>query len=745
MFFETIVDFVNRSRKIVKVGGRGSKKNAEALCHDIIGVHMLSPEMQEEDKDKDKDKDAVASTLCTLYPYNHPERFTPIGLTTMAYIIQAAVDEKFSGRKSLCTKGENPFDYVSGSGIELLCSPENKGLTTCIVQRALNMMCTSTGKAKHHTLIHILSQCSVEQGRLLCEMMACTLTFGMGIKRFIENLGKCEKDSDAVNAALTTLYMTNNLNKVASAIISREPAPLEVGYYISSMLARQKAFHDPIEAFDFIVNEKNNGFSGKGKRKRADKDEEKEKEDVKFKEETEEEAEDEEAEYGSFIAQIKIDGYRIQLHRKAGQVNRTWYFSRQGLNLAETYHFNVLDEHIIQSMDSMGCQDFILDGEVIALNKKTNEFVPCSDMAAYPWLKNDDVILVYFVFDIMYMDGKVYLKEPYSYRLNAIKKLVKQSDHIIPMIEGVTKPFQVAKTINSRKAVLSYYDDIVNKLDLEGIMIKSLDSLWTPYARSNAHVKIKPSPASYDLYIVGANVNRAQLISSVLLAYKSEENDQYYAMTMCGTGLTARARARLTEWFFERNRSSTRGGNHVPSYLHVSGGSDKPHMYLCDTPIIARVTAQKMTDSKVYATGKTLRFPVLRCIPEIQFDAYASYSYANGTKSYKSESETAMPIETGFVTQENDILKDQNVWIVPTKDESLFSELVRHVLRMSGTYDKEPTLHTMFAVVPDLKHDEQTLLVAQKEYPDIKVVSADWLRNCFLWNTMKSFENFKMT
>jgi ATP-dependent DNA ligase len=148
--------------------------------------------------------------------------------------------------------------------------------------------------------------------------------------------------------------------------------------------------------------------------------------------------------------------------------------------------------------------------------------------------------------------------------------------------------------ISFRSGVQTYS---VNKQDLEGIMIKSLDSSWTPYARSNAHVKIKPVPKSYKLYIVGANVNRAQLISSVLLAYKSKENGQYYATTMCGTGLTARARARLTEWYFERNRSSTRGGHHIPSYLHVSGGSDKPHMYLCDAPIVAHVTAQKMTDS----------------------------------------------------------------------------------------------------------------------------------------------------
>jgi hypothetical protein len=33
----------------------------------------------------------------------------------------------------------------------------------------------------------------------------------------------------------------------------------------------------------------------------------------------------------------------------------------------------------------------------------------------------------------------------------------------------------------------------------------------------------------------------------------------------------------------------------------------------------------------------------------------------------------AMPVETGFVKKENDISKDQNVWIAPTNDKSLCS------------------------------------------------------------------------
>lgn len=756
MLLQTITEFINESRSIVKRGGRGSKKEAEALCYEKIGSRifvdfLIDEDMKELDFEEENIKN-ITSTLCTLFPYSHPERFTPIGLTTMAYIIQAAVEEKYAGGKKCALKrGENPFDYITGSGLESLCSSEEygRGISTCIAQRGLNMMCSSTGKAKHHTLIHILSQCSIEQGRILCEMMACTLTFGMGIKRFIENLGCKDKDNthfqidnthERTQAALTSLFMTNNLKRVAESLVTGVEAKLQIGFYVSSMLARQKPFHDPTIAFEFIKEDQEEGRTQK-KRKLEMK--------VRDSSST------------PFIAQIKIDGYRIQIHKIGGDTNRIWYFSRQGLNLAETYHFNVIDKHLWKFKN-----DFILDGEIIAMNRKTKEFIACSDMAAFPWLKDEDIILVYFVFDILCIDSKSCMEMKYIDRLRILDGLFNHEDrmgdhtntpHIIPMIPNKSSSifsFDLARLVSTGEEVKSYYNEVVDIHGQEGVMLKSYDDPWQPFQRSNAHVKIKPQPQSFDLYIVGANVNKAQIISSVLLAYRSEENQQYYAMCMCGTGLTAKARARLTEWFFEKNRCSTRGGNIVPSHLHVYGGADKPHMYLNDIPSPCTVTAQKLIDSKIYAFGKTLRFPVMRVIPVIDFNAYEEPS-KQGNKKWMSESETAMPIEAGFVTRENDILHDIYIWIVPKipQDESLYSELVRHVLRMGGNFVRDHSKITseieqkLYFIIPDGsgKVNSDEFEMAKTDCPNAVALSADWLRNCFLWNRLSPIQEFLVT
>lgn len=714
MRFQTICEFVSEARRIKVRGGRGSKKESENWVAKKLGTHLLAGDIEANE---------VESCLATLFPYKNPNGYAPLGLTTMMYIIQAAVNEKFSGTRKHCPKGENPFDTISVSCVDMICSDKDQGVDTFTIQRGINMMCVATGRAKHHTLLHILSQCNVLQSRMFCEILACSMTFGMGFKRFLESLDS--EKSDSVDAAMTTFVMTNDLGKVSEALFSGFPHQMEVGYYVSSMLSRQKAFHCPSEAFDFIKFNSNAEIAPGKKRKKVLK------------------TDDELTKQTHFIAQLKIDGYRIQLHRSNGSdgsngIQRTWYFSRNGLNLAESYHFNVLDEEIEESM--CGTREFILDGEIIAVDKDTGEYMSCSDMASYPWMHSENIILIYYVFDILYSDGEEHINRPYEERLHLLENLMTRKTRVIPMVYDSThiirdKCIPLCFKSDDKDCIVRYYKTITESFDLEGIMLKDGSSVWKPYERTNNQIKVKPLPIPFDLFIVGANVNRMQLVSSVLLAYKKEEG-HYYTMTMCGTGLTACARQTLTEWFFERNRKSTRGGHHVPSYLHTVGGSDKPHMYLCDDPMECRIVAQKMTNSKVYAQGKTLRFPVIKSIPCIKYDSEVKRN------TWKTELEEALPVQVGFVQKCSTILQGDAIWIAPTKDDSVYSELLRHVLRMDGVFHKDPMESTTVFVVPDSHVDRPTLDLAKKEYPHVSIVHADWLRNCFLWNRRSDLSEF---
>lgn len=670
--FQSICDFVSVCRG---VSGKGSiKLKEEKAGH--IGKLL-----------KGLTTDRVTAYLATLFPQHHPEKYMPIGLTTLAYSLREIALQTRGSRVACVSKGENPFDWIATS--DHLCMAKTKDeLAVDVIQRGIKMMYKTVGATKCMNLKCILEACTPEQGRIFCEILGCSLVFGFGIKHFLESFG----DENIVK----TWIMTNSIEKVAHTIVHGDVCPLTVGYYISSMLARQKPFNTGTEAFEFIEN-------GGSSRKRKNPGS------------------------GNYIAQLKIDGYRIQLHRDR-KANRFWYYSRHNLDLADTFFFNVLNDSIDNSIKA---NDYILDGEVIAFDDRTLDFVPCSEMGTFVWMKDPHIKLVYFVFDVLYYDGVQCIGMPYSKRLELLERIVtpQRNGHmVIPMVMNAHEWNKVplARKVQNGTDADTYFDNVI-KHDLEGIMIKDLASTWEPYGRSNAHLKVKPTPSAYDLYIVGANMNRMQIVASLLLAYKDDAQYQYYTLCMCGTGLTHKARQLITTVIAESATWSSKGGHNTPSWLHIYG-DERPHMFLQE-PMPCKVTAHKMTNSKVYAGGKTLRFPVIREIPSI------NYIKEDG-KAAVFTGDTSIPVEIGYVQQESDILADTHVWILKTHNDALMSELMRNVLRMGGKCVKDPFAEEIepdIIIVPEQAVDETDLDIAHTRMSDIPKVRADWLRKTYLW------------
>lgn len=689
MSFQKIVDFVHLCRK---ESGKGSIKRKESAANQL-GVYI---------KETCEDITTIEQFLCTLFPSQHPDKYMPIGLTTLAYALNhIANDRSYDKTCNPVAKGENPFDWTPN--VHILCkktADHDADLSVDAVQRAIQMMYKSVGLAKCKNLQTILEECTIDQGKLFCEIVGCALSFGFGTKHFLQ----CFDDP----AVIQTWIMTNNLRRVAHSIFTGQCAPITVGYYISSMLARQKPFDSASDAYDMVVT-----ACDKNKKRKVSP---------------------------YLFAQLKIDGYRIQLHRDH-DANRTWYYSRHNLDLGDTYFFKVLDDALTTSTGSFA-KDFILDGEIIAYDTENMDFVPCSEMNTFIWMKEHRFKLIYFVFDVLYMDGISTLHMSYANRLALLSKIASPdtmtfNDHIVvPMIPGsMFKGFELCRKVYTPQDAQDYFDKAI-ALDLEGIMLKEPTSEWVPYDRSNMHVKVKSPPKAYDLYIVGANINRTQTVSAVLLAYKAS-HDQYYTMCMCGTGLTMKAKSTLTLTLAESGTWSTKGGHHVPSYLHAYGGSEKPHMYL-RSPIPCKVTAHKMVNSKIYTGGKTLRFPVIREIPSLNI----------GIEKQSWEQKDAVPVEVGFVQASSDILKEYRIWVVRSTNESLMSELYRNILRMGGKFARDAFAddHTPvnLILVPDDKHDEEEMTIAfSDKFANIPKVTATWLRKTFLFDKVQPIADFQ--
>jgi bifunctional non-homologous end joining protein LigD len=164
-----------------------------------------------------------------------------------------------------------------------------------------------------------------------------------------------------------------------------------------------------------------------------------------------------------WVFELKWDGYRALANIEDGQVS---LYSRNGISF-ERY------ETIVEELKGFQ-HDVILDGEIVAMDE--------NGMPRFQFLQNyerrPDVLIQYYVFDIIYFDGYDLTHVPLLER----KKLLEQ------LLAG--KFDDVVYNDHIARQGLKYFKAVQEK-DLEGIIGKKADSLYHLDSRSNEWVKIK--------------------------------------------------------------------------------------------------------------------------------------------------------------------------------------------------------------------------------------------------------------
>ncbi|MEJ7829444.1 MAG: DNA ligase D, partial [Segetibacter sp.] len=160
---------------------------------------------------------------------------------------------------------------------------------------------------------------------------------------------------------------------------------------------------------------------------------------------------------------IKWDGYRAIAEVDEGDVK---FYSRNGNSFISAYQ-PIYQELLILNINA------VLDGEVVVINE---EGKPDFQKLQY-YSENTHLPLLYYVFDLLELNGKKLYSLPLIERKNLLKVLIennpiiKYSDHIEESGEDF---FEVSKQKN-----------------LEGIMAKKKDSHYYPGKRSADWLKIK--------------------------------------------------------------------------------------------------------------------------------------------------------------------------------------------------------------------------------------------------------------
>lgn len=166
-----------------------------------------------------------------------------------------------------------------------------------------------------------------------------------------------------------------------------------------------------------------------------------------------------------WIFEIKWDGFRALADIRNGKVQ---LYSRNLLSFNEKF------EPVVKSLSKIK-KSMLLDGEVVAIDGEGR--------SRFQLLQNYTLTgkgrLVYYVFDVLFLDGKDLRKMPLIERKKVLKKAlpkssyIKYSDHVE---EHGNKFFQIAK-----------------KQGLEGIIAKDGQSIYRSGVRSNEWLKIKIS------------------------------------------------------------------------------------------------------------------------------------------------------------------------------------------------------------------------------------------------------------
>lgn len=211
-----------------------------------------------------------------------------------------------------------------------------------------------------------------------------------------------------------------------------------------------------------------------------------------------------------WLFELKLDGYRAIAEVKGKD---TLLYSRNGLSLAEKYP-------VIMAALKKISVEAVLDGEIVALNKNGKP----DFQVLQQYESNSEYLLAYYVFDLLSLMKKDLTKLPLIERKKLLKQLVKKTDTIIynsHIEENGDELFKKAKKDN-----------------MEGIIAKRIDSLYTPGIRSREWLKIK-NKQSQEAIILGYTQPKGSRLhfGSILLGQYKGQNLDYVGHA--GTGFSS--------------------------------------------------------------------------------------------------------------------------------------------------------------------------------------------------------------
>src|SRR6266404_5301029 len=315
----------------------------------------------------------------------------------------------------------------------------------------------------------------------------------------------------------------------------------------------------------------------------------------------------------------KYDGIRAQAHVSGGEVH---IFSRTRDEITESF------PELPMALGGLP-KDAVLDGEIVAWNAGDAgvpaRALPFSKLQQRLGRKKvsgkllSDVPVAYLVFDVLYADGELLLDRPLCERARILDSLLNEllaAPHVVTVDQrqaqsslGFDVPDDespLAPVLRAPVATPNSADDLdalftaTRERGNEGLMIKDLDSLYTPGRRGKSWLKMKRELATLDVVVTAVEYGHGKRIG-VLSDYTFAvwDGERLRNVGKAYSGLTDVEIAEMTQWFLEHTLE------------------DQGFRREVEPKIVLEVAFNNVMQSDRHESGYALRFPrIVRLRPD---------------------------------------------------------------------------------------------------------------------------------
>ena len=312
----------------------------------------------------------------------------------------------------------------------------------------------------------------------------------------------------------------------------------------------------------------------------------------------------------------KYDGIRAQAHVANGEAR---FFSRTRDEITESF------PELPDALTGLA-QDAILDGEIVAWDYAAGHARPFSVLQQRLGRKKvsdkmlQEAPVAFLVFDVLYAGGELVMDRPLRERARILDELLAAPRRSINHEghEGSRRKTQgtlafgnddetfVAQVVRAPAFRSSSPEELeelfaaAQERGNEGLMIKDLDSAYTPGKRGKSWLKMKRELATLDVVVTAAEYGHGKRIG-VLSDYTFAvwNRDKLVNIGKAYSGLTDAEIAEMTQWFLEHTLE------------------DQGFRRVVEPKIVLEVAFNNMMQSDRHESGYALRFPrIVRLRPD---------------------------------------------------------------------------------------------------------------------------------